>query len=90
MRTDLSTAQQRLVLDAMRLNEDRSADYLRVDVRAERRVALGGRTLAVYLDVQNVTNRRNVAGFDWNSKTNRLAFTEQAGLLPVLGLNLKF
>jgi hypothetical protein len=34
-----------------------------VDVRAERRVALGGRTLA---------------------------FTEQAGLLPVLGLNLKF
>ncbi|MFN8876642.1 MAG: hypothetical protein ACK5Z1_05605 [Gemmatimonadota bacterium] len=30
------------------------------------------------------------AGFDWNSKTNRLAFTEQAGLLPVLGRNLKF
>jgi hypothetical protein len=90
VRTDLSTAQKRLVLDATRLNEERSADYLRVDVRAERRVALGGRTLAVYLDVQNVTNRRNVAGFDWNSKTNRLAFTEQAGLLPVLGLNLKF
>jgi hypothetical protein len=90
VRTDLSTAQRRLVLDAIRLNEDRSADYLRVDVRAERRFALGGRTLAVYLDVQNVTNRRNVAGFDWNSKTNRLAFTEQAGLLPVLGLNLKF
>jgi hypothetical protein len=31
-----------------------------------------------------------VAGVDWNPKTNRLAVAEQAGLLPVLGLNLKF
>ncbi|MBU6365696.1 MAG: hypothetical protein KJT01_05745 [Gemmatimonadetes bacterium] len=56
----------------------------------ERRLAVRGRTLATYLDIQNVTNRRNHAEVDWNPKTNRRAYTEQTGLLPVLGMNLKF
>lgn len=90
VRMDLSTAQQRLVLDGTRLHADRAAAYLRIDLRVERRLAVRGRTLATYLDIQNVTNRRNLAGVDWNPKTNRLAYTEQAGLLPVLGMNLKF
>jgi hypothetical protein len=90
VRSDLSTEQRRLILDAERLYTDRAASYQRFDVRGERRFTVGGRPLAVYLDLQNVTNRRNVAGVDWNPKTNRLAVAEQAGLLPVLGLNLKF
>jgi hypothetical protein len=60
-----------------------------VDLRAERTFLIRRRAPATFFDIQNITNRRNVAGFEWNTKTGQLMFGEQAGLLPVFGLNLK-
>jgi outer membrane receptor protein involved in Fe transport len=46
------------------LNSERLATYHRLDLRASRRWSLQRGTLALFIDVQNVYNRANLAGFD--------------------------
>jgi hypothetical protein len=55
-----------------RLNSVRVPDYHRLDVRVSRRWPLASGSLTLFLDVQNLYNRQNVAGFD-------LEFDEEAG-----------
>lgn len=35
--------------------------------------------------IQNVTNRRNVAGYSWDRRGNAPATLEQPGIFPILG-----
>ena len=44
----------------------------------------------VFAGVQNLTNRRNFAGYNWNRRLNALEFSEQQGLFPILGFEWKF
>jgi hypothetical protein len=86
----VSTAQRRGVYDLSRVNDERAPDYGRVDVRVDRTFALGGRPLNVFAGVQNLTNRRNFAGYSWNRRTNARQFGEQQGIFPVLGFDWRF
>ncbi len=45
-------------------NSERLPDYHRLDVRLSRRWPLTSGSLTAFIDVQNLYNRRNVAGFD--------------------------
>ena len=86
----VSAAQRRGVFDLTRVNAERAPDYGRVDLRADRTFTVGGRPLNVFLGVQNVTNRRNFAGYSWNRRTNTQQFGEQQGIFPILGLDWRF
>jgi hypothetical protein len=44
----------------------------------------------IFGGVQNVTNRRNFAGYQWNRRTNTQQFSEQQGIFPILGLEWRF
>ncbi len=51
---------------------------------------MGGRPLNLFFGVQNLTNRRNFANYNWNRRTNAQQFGEQPGIFPVLGLDWRF
>jgi TonB dependent receptor/Carboxypeptidase regulatory-like domain/TonB-dependent Receptor Plug Domain len=86
----LSSAQRREVYDLSRVNGLRAPDYSRLDVRVDRTFTVGGEPFVLFAGVQNVTNRRNFAGYEWNRRTNAEEFTEQQGLFPILGFEWRF
>ena len=85
-----STAQRRGVYDLTRVNAERAPDYRRVDLRVDRTFTVGGQPLNLFFGVQNVTNRRNFASYNWNRRTNTQQFGEQQGIFPILGLDWRF
>jgi hypothetical protein len=86
----VSTQQRRGVYDLTRVNAERAPDYGRVDLRVDRTFIVGGQPLNVFAGVQNVTNRRNFASYNWNRRTNTQQFGEQQGIFPILGLDWRF
>jgi len=85
-----SAAARRAIYDTARLNADRGPDYFRADVRVDRRLTWFGRAARLYGGVQNVTNRRNVAGYTWDRRNNVLKELDQLRLLPIVGLDWQF
>ncbi|HWI17153.1 MAG TPA: TonB-dependent receptor, partial [Vicinamibacterales bacterium] len=90
--TDLaaSTAGRRQVYDLDRVNDSRSPDYFRVDLRVDRRFTINGQPVSLFFGAQNVTNRKNVSGYSWDRRNNAPRVLEQLGLFPILGLDWKF
>ena len=86
----VSTAQRRGVYDLTRVNAERAPDYGRIDVRVDRTFTVGGQALNLFAGVQNLTNRRNFAGYTWNRRTNGQQFGEQQGIFPILGFDWRF
>ena len=86
----MSTAQRRGVYDLTRVNAERAPDYGRVDIRVDRTFTVGGQPLNLFFGVQNVTNRRNFASYNWNRRTNTQQFGEQQGIFPILGFDWRF
>lgn len=88
--TAASAAQRRGVYDLARLNAERAPAYFRLDVRLDRTFTVAGEPVTVFAGVQNVTNRKNFAGYQWNRRTDAVAFEDQQGLFPILGLEWRF
>jgi hypothetical protein len=86
----VSTTQRRGVYDLTRVNGERAPDYGRVDLRVDRTFTVSGQPVNVFFGVQNVTNRRNFASYNWNRRTNTQQFGEQQGIFPILGLDWRF
>ena len=85
-----STSNRRAVYDISRVNAERSPDYFRSDVRFDRRFMAGGRPFTVFAGVQNITNRKNFAGFSWDRRNSALKVSEQLGVFPILGFDWQF
>jgi len=86
----VSTAERRGVYDLTRVNAERAPDYGRVDIRVDRTFNVNGQPLNLFFGVQNVTNRRNFANYNWNRRTNAQQFGEQQGIFPIIGLDWRF
>jgi hypothetical protein len=86
----VSTEQRRGVYDLTRVNAERAPDYGRVDIRVDRTFSVGGQPLSVFFGVQNVTDRRNFASYNWNRRSNTQQFGEQQGIFPILGFDWRF
>jgi hypothetical protein len=76
--------------DLARVNAERAIDYFRLDLRVERPFRVSQTELLVYGGVQNITNRRNFAGYYWDVRTESVKFQEQQGIFPILGIDWKF
>jgi hypothetical protein len=88
--TALSAAQRRGIYDLTQVNGARSSDYFRADIRIDRAFRVNDQPLTVFLGVQNVTNRKNIAGFSWDRRNNIVSTEEQLGIFPILGLDWQF
>lgn len=79
-------------IDYENYNEgERLPVYHSMDVRVDRRWTFSGLALITYIDVQNVYNRKNISGIDWNFRENKQEFNESSiGVLPSIGINLEF
>ena len=86
----MSAAQRRGVYDLDRVNDERAADYFRLDLRVDRTVRVGPRAITVFAGAQNVTNRANVAGYSWDRRANVVRTREQLAIFPTLGLEWRF
>jgi outer membrane receptor protein involved in Fe transport len=86
----VSSAQRRGVYDLSQVNALRAPAYFRWDVRADRTFDVRGQPVVLFAGVQNVTNRRNFANFNWNRRTNAVEFSDQQGLFPLLGFEWRF
>jgi hypothetical protein len=86
----VSMAQRRGVYDLERVNALRGPDYIRIDLRGNRRLTVRGQDLNVFFGVQNITNRRNLAGYSWNRRSNTMQVSEQQGVFPIVGFDWRF
>ena len=75
-------------------NGDRLPYYQRLDVRASRKWNLSFGELTFFVDIQNVLNRNNVAGFDIEIDTDEGVLDpiieKGVGILPSLGISIEF
>ncbi|MCP4205109.1 MAG: TonB-dependent receptor [bacterium] len=73
---------------------DRLSDYHRLDLRASRRWSLGSGLLTFFVDIQNVYNRKNPAGFDYEIDGEEGTITPNVefwtGFFPSLGVRWEF
>ena len=87
---DASIRGRRAVYDVTRVNALRAPDYVRADVRIDRRFVVNGRPLSVFAGAQNVTNRESVSGFSWDRRNNVIKVSTQLGVFPILGFDWQF
>lgn len=77
-----------------RLNSGHLPGYHRLDVRASRRWELRSFSLDAFVDVQNLYDRQNVAGFDFDidEEEGTLTFDRETwpGIVPSAGFTLEF
>jgi TonB family protein len=64
----------------------RLPDFFQLDVRIDKRFVFRDWMLSLYLDVQNVTNRRNVEGVLNNFDFSRSQYIYGMPILPILGV----
>lgn len=85
-----STRQRRPIFDLNQVNAERLPDYFRLDLRVDRNLKVWGKPLLLFFGAQNITNRRNVAGYSWNRRFNNQITNEQLGIFPNIGLDWRF
>ena len=86
----ISTQQRRAVFQLTEINSLRLPSYFRTDARLDRTFYLKQRTILLFFGVQNITGRRNVAGYQWNRQTNTTLVSKQLGVFPLVGFEYRF
>ncbi len=61
-----------------------------LDLRVERRWNFATTGLIVYLDIQNIYNRKNRTSIRWDYEKNKVKDESSIGILPSIGVSLEF
>lgn len=85
-----SIAGGRQVNDNNQLFAEKVPDYWRFDVTVNYRVNNAKVAHVVSINIQNVSNRINLFGYQYNNKTKQIEEIDQFGLLPVLKYRIEF
>ncbi len=65
-------------------------DYFRLDLRLAWTKNKSNYTRMIYLDIQNLTNRKNTAFYDFDEVQQKVIRREQLGLIPILTYRVEF
>jgi hypothetical protein len=85
-----SIAQSRGIFDLTQVNAVRLPDYVRIDLRVDRVFSFHGKPLRAFAGAQNIVDRQNIAGYEWNRRTDAIQVDKQLGLFPLVGLDWRF
>ena len=86
----VSVAQNRTVLYASRIYEEKLADFFRIDLQFEWRIQYKLHTISIIGGVQNLTNKKNYYNHYYNAATKQVAFNSLQGIIPVIGCKMDF
>jgi outer membrane cobalamin receptor len=87
---NLSTQFNRGIYATNDFNSARYPDYIRVDLRIDKKVNFKKASLVGYIEFQNLLNRKNVNSYFWNETKNAQGTVYNWAFLPVGGLSLQF
>ena len=89
---DLAASQSKgySVFDENNANTLKNPDYFRTDLRVSMKWNKRHITSTLSLDIQNVTNRLNVYNQYFNEDDNKIVYSYQTGLIPVLNYKIEF
>jgi hypothetical protein len=76
--------------DESRAFTDKLPDYFRADVRFSLKRNHAKWTSTVSLDIQNVSNRKNIFNKYYDAKLGRISYHYQTPLLPILSYRVEF
>ncbi|MCF8253412.1 MAG: carboxypeptidase-like regulatory domain-containing protein [Bacteroidia bacterium] len=89
---DLAASQQKgeMVEDFSKTYTLKNPDYFRSDIRISVKRNYNKVTTTLALDIQNVSNRKNVGGQYFDSNTGAIKYWYQAPLIPILSYRIEF
>jgi hypothetical protein len=76
--------------DESRAYSEKMPDYFRADIRASLKRNHKGWTSTVAIDIQNVTNRKNVWNKYYDADLGKVVYNYQAPLIPILSYRIEF
>lgn len=76
--------------DESRAFTDKMPDYFRADIKLSLKRNFTKWTSTVSLDIQNVSNRKNVFDKHYNASLNKIEYSYQAPLIPILSYRVEF
>jgi outer membrane receptor for ferrienterochelin and colicin len=85
-----SMANQRVVYDETRINEERYPDYHSMNLRIDKRFFFSKTNLVIYVSMWNAYNQKNIAEYYWNDTDQTVDEVYQWTLLPILGVEYEF
>lgn len=85
-----SVASGETKFDNSKTFEEQNPDYWRLDIRVSVKRNFKKLTSTLALDIQNVTNRKNVGGQYFDKNTGEVKYWYQTPLLPLLSYRLEF
>jgi len=85
-----STLAGRGVYNMELYNSERTPDYMRVDLRVDKKFGFGNFALVTYIEFQNLLNRENVSEYYWDNDKNEVGKILHWGFFPVGGFSLQF
>ncbi len=71
-------------------NSERLPDYYSLDIRVDKRWNFSKWTLVTYIDIQNITGRKNITSYRWDRYENIIKTNRSIGILPSIGINAMF
>ncbi|MBS1517907.1 MAG: TonB-dependent receptor [Bacteroidetes bacterium] len=85
-----STVAGRGVYDMSSYNALRLPDYMRIDLRIDKKFTFDKIGLVGYIEFQNILNRENVSEYYWDKDSNSVGKILHWGFFPVGGFSLQF
>lgn len=76
--------------DESRAFSEKMPDYFRSDIKLSLKRNYSKWTSTVALDIQNVSNRKNVFNKYYNAELNKIEYNYQAPLIPILSYRVEF
>jgi outer membrane receptor protein involved in Fe transport len=76
--------------DESRAYSEKMPDYFRVDIRASLKRNHHNWTSTVAIDIQNVTDRKNVFNKYYDAVKKEVVYNYQAPLIPILSYRVEF
>jgi outer membrane receptor protein involved in Fe transport len=74
----------------LQYNSYRLPIYYSLDIRVDKRWRFKKWTLVTYIDVQNITGKKNITNYKWNKYTGLIESNKSLGVFPTIGINAMF
>ncbi|MHC1706810.1 MAG: carboxypeptidase-like regulatory domain-containing protein [Bacteroidales bacterium] len=84
-----SLAAHDIIYDEEHIYSDQLPAFSRIDLGSYLRINKNRYSYIVSIDIQNITNRKNVMGYEYSDKVNDIVETESMGIVPIINFRIE-